>query len=479
MRNKKIELMGHLMRRAGFGAGLKELEDRAIKGYDATVEELISTNSQENIDDYIIYRYHPDTQGGIGMGGAAAYWLYRMINTSGPLHEKMSLFWHSVFATGYQKVTQGKGLMNQIAMFRKHGMGSFRDLLIELCKDPSMIIWLDNQDNHASAINENFGRELLELFSMGVGNYTEQDVKECARAFTGWTVANTDYVTMKAQRDSLWPYGRTSLRFEYRAEDHDNSEKEFLGHRGTFNGDDIVNIICNHPATPRFIARHLYHFFVADEPPVPKWPYEAPANPKAIDEMVQAYFKHDYRIDEMLRVLFSSNFFKSESCWFKKVKSPTELVANVLKLAGQHDFPNPTLQENTGYLNFMGQTLINPPSVEGWHQGTEWIDTGTAVERINYATQHLGNESSVGIKEMVKNVIVTSGNDNATPENLVQACLDQLGAIRVNINTREALLSFAEAHIGQIPHMNNSVNDSKTIAELIKMVAATPDFQLE
>ena len=479
MGDKSIELMGHLMRRAGFGAGLAELEARAAKGYDAAVEELLSTDSQEGIDDNLLYRYHPDQQGGIGLAGAAAYWLYRMINTKGPLHEKLALFWHSVFATGYQKVTQGKGMMNQVAMFRKYGMGSFRDLLVELSKDPSMILWLDNHDNHANAINENFGRELLELFSIGVGNYTEQDVKECARAFTGWTVANTDYVMTKAQKDSLWPYGRMSLRFEYRADDHDDGEKDFLGHRGRFNGEDVVDIICAQPATARFIARHMYHFFVADEPPVPQWPYQRPADPDAIEELVQAYFEHDYRIDEMLKVLFKSDFFKSESCWFKKVKGPAELVASVLKLTGQYHVPDPALQENTKYLSFMGQTLINPPSVEGWHQGTEWIATGTAVERINYAAQQLGNASSVGVRQMVEDVLFESGNGSATPESLVQACLDHLGAISVDGVTREALLGFAAARLGPGPGWSRAADPAQTVAELIEMVAATPDFQLE
>ena len=171
MSRNEIELMGHLMRRAGFGADYEELKSRSVRGYETTVEELIGTDSQEGIDDLLLYRYHPDQQAGLGMGGAAAYWLYRMVNTNGPLHEKMSLFWHSVFATGYQKITQGKGMMNQIAMFREYGMGSFRDLLVEIAKDPCMVLWLDNQENHADAINENFGRELLDLFSIAANGF--------------------------------------------------------------------------------------------------------------------------------------------------------------------------------------------------------------------------------------------------------------------------------------------------------------------
>lgn len=469
MSRNEIELMGHLMRRAGFGADYEELKSRSAKGYETTVNELIGTDSQEGIDDLLLYRYHPDQQGGLGMGGASAYWLYRMVNTNGPLHEKMSLFWHSVFATGYQKITQGKGMMNQIAMFREYGMGSFRDLLVEIAKDPCMVLWLDNQENHADAINENFGRELLELFSMGVGNYTEHDVKQCARAFTGWTTVNIDYVAMKAQRDSLWPYGRAALRFEYDADDHDSDDKEFLGHTGHFDGQDVVDIICAQPATARFIARHMYHFFVADELPVPQWSLQPPADPEAIDILVEAYFEHDYRIDEMLRTLFNSEFFRSSTSWFKKVKGPAELIAGILRLTGQYHTPDPKLQDNATFMTFMGQTLINPPSVEGWHQGTEWIDTGTAVERINYAAQQLSDSSQPGVKRLVSNVVKAS--DNTTPGSLLQTCLDHMGAISVEESTRTALLEFVTGR--------GDMDRTGMITELVEMVAATPDFQRE
>ncbi len=469
MIGKDVELMGHLMRRAGFGAGLVELEARAHAGYDATVDELVAADSQEGIDDELLYRYHPDQQGGMGTTGAAAYWLYRMVNTRGPLQEKMSLFWHSVFATGYPKVTQGKILMNQLAMFRRLGMGSFRDLLAALSRDPAMIMWLDNEDNHAGAVNENYGRELLELFSMGVGNYTEEDVKEAARAFTGWTVANTEYMTLRAERDSLWPYGRLAYWFEYRAEDHDDGEKEFLGHRGRFGGEDVVDVICRQPATARFLARHLYHFFVADEPPVPQWHYEAPADPQAIELLVEAYFEHDYNIGEMLRTLFKSDFFKSDGVRYRKVKGPAELVAGALRLTEECKGPSLVMNANIGPMSFMGQTLINPPSVEGWHQGTEWIDTGTAVERVNYAAERLGNADSPGVRGMMARMAEGDGG----PEGLVQRCLDEMGAISVSEGTRAALVEFATGLEASGP------GGEEGLAGLLEMAAATPDFQRE
>jgi uncharacterized protein (DUF1800 family) len=142
------------------------------------------------------------------LDAAGATWLYRMITTRCPLEEKIALFWHSLFATGYAKLNQARALLNQIDMFRRYGLGRFDTLLVELSKDPAMLIWLDNNTNHKGAINENYGRELLELFSMGIGNYTEQDIKECSRAFTGWTLGNAEYMAMRASKDSIWPYGR-------------------------------------------------------------------------------------------------------------------------------------------------------------------------------------------------------------------------------------------------------------------------------
>ena len=181
--------------------------------------------------------------------------------------EKIALFWHGLFATGYAKLNQARALLNQIDMFREHGMGSFSDLLVNLSKDPAMLMWLDNQDNHKDAINENYGRELLELFSMGAGNYTEHDIKEVSRAFTGWSIGNTDYMVLRMQRDSVWPNNRINWYFEFKPENHDYGEKTFLGDTGCFDGQDIIDIICKQPATARFVSRMLYHHFVADEPP--------------------------------------------------------------------------------------------------------------------------------------------------------------------------------------------------------------------
>ena len=396
MGNKDIELIAHLMRRAGFGATRDELERYAAAGYEATVEQLLDTSNPQAMPDDLLRRHHAECSGMTSRIEPPGYWVYRMMTTSAPLQEKVALLWNGTFATGWPKVTQGKVMMAQVDMLRHYGMGSFRTLLVELSRSPAMIVWLDNQDNRKGAINENFGRELLELFSMGVSNYTEDDIKECARAFTGWTIGNAEYMTMRGRLDSFWPYGRIAWYFEYRPEDHDDGEKVFLRHRGRFNGEDVIDIICRQTATARFVSRHMYHFFVADEPPVSQWPYVLPRDPEAIEELSQTYFDSNYDIRSMLRVLFNSDFFRSEESWYKKVKSPAELVAGLLRLTGDCQRPRRQMYDRLLQMAYMGQELINPPSVEGWHEGLEWIDSGTLLERLNFAAEQMGDLKESG-----------------------------------------------------------------------------------
>src|SRR5918999_5052283 len=241
----EIALMAHLMRRAGFGANRDELEGCVAKGYAATVEELLHPDDQPPFDDDLPYRYIPYFRMGTGMPSFQCYWMYRMISTRRPLEEKMTLFWHHIFATSYSKLNRNPQMNKQLQLFRRNALGNFRTILIELSKDPAMIYWLDNCENHNGAPNENYGRELLELFSMGVGmdgqpNYTEQDVKEVARAFTGWTIDDDNVASI--------PFGKIPWRFRYDSADHEEEEKTILGQTGRFNGEDAIDIICQQPA---------------------------------------------------------------------------------------------------------------------------------------------------------------------------------------------------------------------------------------
>ena len=460
----EISLMAHLMRRAGFGATYAELEARAAKGYEATVEELLHPESQPPIDEDLLYRFFPAMEGALAPVANQADWVYRMINTQRPLEEKMALFWHQLFATGNSKVDNPPELTQQIKMFRRHGLGKFDNLLVELAKNPAMIYWLDNNGNHSGAINENWGRELLELFSMGVGNYSEDDIKEASRAFTGWTIAP------KIPRN---PLGRFYWSFEYKPEDHDDGEKEFLGNRGRFNGEDIIDIVVRQPATAKFLARHLYNFFVADEPQVPSWNITPPGDPEAVDALIKAYNDSNYDIREMLRVLFLSDFFKNAR--FARVKSPAELVVGTARLAGNYNAYRPGFQALAAECDFQGQELLNPPSVESWHTGSEWIDGGSLVRRINFAAGLLGNTSLPGVRTMVEGVKAINPQ---TPAEVVQGCLDVVGPIDVSDITRGELLAQAEDS-GELrwDTEENARESEQKVGLMLALIASSRDFQ--
>ncbi|MCL0031271.1 DUF1800 domain-containing protein [Dehalococcoidia bacterium] len=475
--NNDTLLMAHLMRRAGFGASRIELDALVEQGYDETVDHIIDAKPENPVSDYMIRRYQPDHGSLMGSTTNGSNWLYRMIWSDVAFQEKIALFWHGIFATGYSKLANGKVLHDQIKMFAKHGLGSFENLLVEISRDPAMIVWLDNCESHKGAINENYGRELLELFSMGTGNYTEQDIKEASRAFTGWTIANTEYMTLKSQRDSIWPYGRLSFHFEYDPDDHDDGEKTFLGRTGKFNGEDIVKIICEQKATANFISRHMYSFFVADEPPVPEWPYKEPNDSAAIDALSSVYFDSGFDIKEMLRFLFKSDFFKSEKVWNKRVKSPVELVAGALRLTKEFDRPSREEYFTCLRTSYMGQWLMHPPSVEGWHWGTEWLDSGTLVERVNFSSSSLGNLKSAGVKNIAEN-IRKSIKAPFKPEQVIDLALDQLGALIVSDNTRSNLVEYAESNFKSIDDDSKIADISnEDVGEVLKLVGAMPEFQ--
>ncbi len=473
-----VALIAHLLRRAGFGATPDEL-DRAIDaGYDATLESLLSPVEDDELPLDLIRRYFVDQSDLRSQPACAAHWMYQLVYTQAPLREKMCLFWHRVFATGAHKLIQGRVVLNQIDMFRQFGMGRFDELLLQLSKDPAMLMWLDNQDNHATSINENYGREILELFAMGVGNYTEDDIKECARAFTGWRVVNPDYMSIKMRNNTARPYGYISWQFEYDDEDHDHDDKTLLGVTGDLNGEDAVDIICRQEATPRFIARHLYHFFVADELPVPQWPHMPPKEPEAIQLMVDAYFESDYSITEMLRALFQSDFFKSESARYARIKSPAEMVVGTLRLAGGLEVPSSDAYTAAATCANMGQALLNPPSVEGWQGGEEWINTGAYVQRVNFASATLDDPDKPGIRSIIDRVRVSTGASELTAEELVDRCLEILGPIETMESTRQGIINYA-AKYGNISFGNDAAieNAENAIVAVLQIIVATQEYQ--
>lgn len=457
---KDVELISHLLRRAGFGAPYGELERYAAKGYQATVEELLDPEAQPQLEEDVMLRMNIGWQHGGTHPQDISQWVHRMINTRRPLEEKITLFWHGILCTGYAKVDYARTMTDTVRMFRKYGLGTFRDLLVQLALDPGMIYYLDNCISHRGAINENWGRELLELFSMGVGNYTEDDVKETARAFTGWTVAPTF---------PPYPYTRINWEFLYDTTDHDEGEKQFLGRHGKFNGEDIIDIICGQPTTACFLARQMYAFFVADEAPVPQWATTPARDPQAIETLIKAYFESGNDIRGMLRVLFNSEFFKNAR--FARVKSPTEVVISTVRLARDFTAPRPGFIEVVRACQYMGQELLNPPTVEGWHTGKEWIDSGTLVERLNFVADQLGDLSKPGVREITERL--SASQKSLTPEAFVEGCLEQLGGVAVSLETRHSLVEHAKKGG---PVATGTEEFGRRTANMLRLIASCKEY---
>ena len=480
-------LIAHLLRRAGFGGTGADLQRFSKLGYEDAVDQLIDAIDTASLPQDLIRRYHIDQSDLRTRGSSAGNWLYQMVTTDAPFIEKMNLFWHRVFATGQTKLIQGKAMSTHLDMLRAHGLGKFDDLLLNLSRDPAMIMWLDNQDNHKDSINENYGREILELFSMGAGNYTEEDIKECSRAFTGWTVANTDYMALKMRNNTMRPYGYVNWQFKFDPDDHDDGEKTFLGETGNFNGEDIIAIICKNPATAGFIARHLYHYFIADELPVPQWSHFPPLNPQAIEVMTHAYFESGHSIKAMLRALFLSDSFKSPVSRNARVKSPIELVVGTIRLAGGYDSPTSDVYDHIAASGYMGQDIYAPPSVEGWMGGADWISTGSMVMRVNFAGEIVGNLESPGVQSLIASIRSDAGS-SPTSDSLVRSSLKNLGELQVADDTRNGLKEYTENVIlspskddesADIVNSGThpSIISNSAIASLLQLIVATREYQ--
>ncbi len=459
--------IAHLLRRAGFGPTRAEIDRAAAMGYAATVEELLYPENQPDLEiEDLIRRYHTDQNSLMLLESNQAYWLYRIINSRRPLEEKMALFWHGLFATAYSKLNHAKAVVNQTHTFRRVGLGKFADILLELSRDPAMIFWLDNKDNHRDAPNENYGRELLELFSMGIGNYTEDDVKAAARAFTGWTIDNAEYMSIRASRDSFWPYGRIDWQFRYREDDHDATTKTFLGHTGEFGGQEVIDIIVRQPATAHYIAGKLYNFFVSDRP-----------DAEAIGILADEFMATGGDIRAVMRCLLMSDFFAAASVRLARVKSPAELVGGTARLAGSHRTPEWSIVNLALDINFMGQEILNPPTVEGWHTGREWIDTGNLVERINAAGAEMRDVNRPGVRAVIEQV--RQRGNILSPAQLAEACLDAVGMFEVSEGTLDSLTALA-APWGEVrfDREDTAACAEQRVAEMLQLIVATREYQL-
>ena len=392
------ERAAHLIERAGFGAAPDEVARLAALTPRQAVDELVDYESIANdlkpFDESVIWDPGMDPfppsraeavriarERGVGLGekvlpeGAqrrlqpvvdkffyglyanaietqrlGLWWANRMFSTRRPLEEKLTLFWHGHFATGENKVRDYRMMVRQNEMLRARASGAFRDLLVGILKDPAMLVYLDNGENVKKHPNENFGRELLELFTMGVGNYTERDVREAARAFTGWT--------------------NDVLAFRFDADQHDFGQKTFLGRTGTFDGEDIIDAILAQPVTAEFVAAKIYRFFVRDEI----------AGPVKAD-LGRTYRDSGYQMKPLLKRILLSKDFYSPPAFATQIKSPVHLVVSTYRKMSLGQVP--TIPDFGRMTSGLGQSLFDPPNVAGWAGGRTWITPSTLLNRGN------------------------------------------------------------------------------------------------
>ena len=313
-------------------------------------EKLLPEGSQRRLQPVVDKFFYSLAANDIETQRLGLWWANRMLTTRRPLEEKLTLFWHGHFATGENKVRDYRMMLRQNEMFRTHAAGSLRELLVGILKDPAMLVYLDNGENVKKHPNENFGRELLELFTMGVGNYTEHDVREGARAFTGWT--------------------NDALTFKFDAEQHDFTAKTFLGRTGNLNGDDVIDTILKQRATGEFVAAKLYRYFVRED---------IAASVKT--ELGRTFRDNDYELKPLLKRILLSKDFYSPPSYATQIKSPVHLIVSTYKKMGLTEVP--TIPDFGRATASLGQALFNPPNVAGWAGGRTWITPSTLLQRGN------------------------------------------------------------------------------------------------
>jgi uncharacterized protein (DUF1800 family) len=348
----------HLHRRAGFAATWSEIQRDLKDGPDAAIDRLLKGASRADgvPEDFAS---NADTLGSQAVESSdvtrlKAWWLYRMLWGPDPLGERLTLLWHNHFATSNAKVENPAAMRRQNEIFRKHGRGPFGELLNAVVHDPAMLVWLDAPANRKGQPNENLARELMELFTLGIGHYTEADVKEGARALTGWKLARGDF------RD--WP------------PDHDDGEKTLLGHKGRWKGDDFVQMLLEHPATARRLAWRLCEWLMG----------ENGVDAAALDALAEGLRAHDLNIGWAVETILHSRLFFAEKNLGNRVLGPAEYLVGTARALERFD-PPPSSLLLAEWSARLGQDLFYPLNVGGWTGGRDWLTTQGIIGRANYA----------------------------------------------------------------------------------------------
>ncbi len=454
MQSSLRERLAHLLRRAGLSAHQSEIERLLPLGIEGAVDALLSFDQQPEAVIRLMRGDSPRLQPPM----VASWWLYRMLTTQRPMQERMALFWHNHFATSASKVGDGNLMLIQIQMFQRLALADFKTLVLEVSKDPAMLVWLDGVRNVKGKPNENFARELLELFTMGIGHYTERDIQEAARAFTGWS------------------FSRVTRSFVFNRAQHDDGEKEFLGKHGHFSGEDIVQMAVEHPATAVFIARKFYRLFINDVDPVDE---------RAVQALAKEFTQAGYSVRALMRKLLLSEAFWSPLNYRRRIKSPVEFVVGALRQVGvgerlrQLDLNSGTgqravvayLRLATQWTRRIGQMLLYPPDVSGWEWGTAWISSQTMLERMRFAEFLVPNRGPLGVQTL-RDLL------GSEPPRTIEGFVDRLGEtldVPLSKETREKLQGYLQKR-GGITALRGT--DRSVVQGVLQIVFASPEFQM-
>jgi len=488
--SRREQEIDHLYRRAGFGASQEEVDEYtrlSVASYAGAVARLLGYEEFEDTVDSLV-----GTTGYVGVTARAGAgfqpatnildgrqrWLFRMVHSKRPLQEKMALFWHNHFATAYTKVVNdigdsiiatrmfsakvdddGSRTHGQLQLFRDHALGNFRDLLIEVAKDPAMLVWLDGRTNVRARPQENFARELMELFTLGVGEFAETDVYAGARVFTGWNLTLVNRGTAQARYD-----------FFYNAAQHEPSAKDFTfpiyrdGSRviparsaaeGMQDGIDLINAVARHPATGPRLARKLYGYFVneVDRP-----------DESMINGLARLYYGTNFEIAPMVQAILVSSQFRDPANYYKRYSWPVEFVVRSIKEVGWRGF---SLNSALTPLVNMGQQLFEPPDVNGWELGRGWFSSGGMLARMNFAAL-LATNQRFNLRDQARGQV-------DSPESLLSYMLDRMTPPDFAGDAYNALLDYTRAGAAWTGSDAQLTTKSSGLAHLI---AGSGDYQL-
>ncbi|MBY0523683.1 MAG: DUF1800 domain-containing protein [Gemmataceae bacterium] len=440
-----LKWAGHLYRRAAFGAALPELHDAVKRGLPATLERLFQGQAPTN-DNFADTRRTSGLNGGRNAFDLRGWWVYWMLKGAHPLREKLTLFWHNHFATSIVKVQKPRAMFEQNELMYRHAAGKFAPFLLAMSKDPAMLVWLDSNSNVKGKPNENFAREVMELFSLGVGNYTEKDVREAARAFTGW---HTD-----------------GERFTFKQNLHDGDSKTVLGQSGNWNGDDVLRILLEQSAASRFLVRKFYRFYVSEEAPPDHF----------IQPLAEAFKKSDYDTAALLKTILQSRHFYSAYAYRQRIKSPVEYCLCAGHQVGQNLL---TPRALVGRLEAMGQQLFAPPNVKGWEYGKSWLNTSTVLARHNFAQAITSGKTEINAEDPEARIAIAI--DAAAlvrkaqltePKPTVAFLLDTLVDGEVSPSAREKLIEYLADGKPE-----GDARDTR-VREVVHAIMTMPEYQL-